>query len=390
MMKRALLMMAAAGGSFGCAQEPKDLAELEQAVEAQGALTDILKSWNTAVWQKADRWANGWPFLNDWLASKVTFSTDGMRIDLTKDGKGWHSGEYRTTGFYGYGCYEVSMKPSPVSGVVSALFTYAGSGGDNGGNGLHNEIDVEFVGRDTTRLQANFWTNGRGGHEVEIPLGFDASQSFNRYGFKWTSNGIEWWVNGVKKHTRAATSDDPDDPDPTPRADQSLQKIMMNLWAVHPGCPAGIDPTWCEDARLWAGVFNTNGPATRADFEWVRHLPGEGCSMTTAPPPRSWGTSTQMRVENLVLVLNAQGSQGIAQVTVVDGNFNPVSGAAVVGAWSGLVTGGDTSKITSTDGVATFYSNRTTGKGTIQFCVTSVTKNGMALSGSLPCGTVTR
>jgi endo-1,3-1,4-beta-glycanase ExoK len=44
------------------------------------------------------------------------------------------------------------------SGVVSSFFTFAGPF-DNGGNGKHNEIDIEFLRFDTRTFQVNFWTN---------------------------------------------------------------------------------------------------------------------------------------------------------------------------------------------------------------------------------------
>ena len=35
--------------------------------------------------------------------------------------------------------------------------------------------DVEILGKDTTKLQTNYFTDGVGGHETVISLGFDAS-----------------------------------------------------------------------------------------------------------------------------------------------------------------------------------------------------------------------
>jgi hypothetical protein len=54
-----------------------------------------------------------------------------------------------------------------------------------------------------------------------------------------------------------------------------------------------------------------------------------------------------------------------------------VAGATVNGIWSGLVTNGDGSKTTSTNGTALFYSGRSNNPGTFTFCITSITKNGM-------------
>ena len=125
-------------------------------------------------------------------------------------GEPYSSGNYQSTGFYGYGCYEASFRPVAESGVVSSFFSFAGPY-DNGGNGKHNEIDIEFLGYDTRSFQANYWTNDdayAGGHEAMVYLDFDASQAFHRYAFKWHSGGIEWYVDGARVY---AVADSPAD-----------------------------------------------------------------------------------------------------------------------------------------------------------------------------------
>lgn len=39
-----------------------------------------------------------------------------------------------------------------------------------------DEIDVEVLGKDTTKVQFNYYTNGTGNHEYLYDLGFDASE----------------------------------------------------------------------------------------------------------------------------------------------------------------------------------------------------------------------
>lgn len=67
-------------------------------------------------------------------------------------------------------------------------------------------------------MQFNYYTNGVGGHEKVVDLGFDASQGFHTYAFDWQAGSIKWYVDGVLKHT--ATSNIPKTPG----------KIMMNIW----------------------------------------------------------------------------------------------------------------------------------------------------------------
>lgn len=118
---------------------------------AQGSFTDQCTSFDGARWVRADGWANGSPFDNGWRADHATVAgglVDLRLDDVSSSGQPYTSGEVRTSGYYGYGCYEASFKPVRQSGVVSAFFTFAGPY-DNGGNGRHNEIDVEFLGYDT-------------------------------------------------------------------------------------------------------------------------------------------------------------------------------------------------------------------------------------------------
>jgi UDP-galactopyranose mutase len=73
---------------------------------------------------------------------------------------------------------------------VSAFFNYAQD--KDGGT----EIDIEFLGYDTTKVQFNYYTSGVGCHEYLYDLGFDASKAFHTYAFKWAKDSIKWYVDG--------------------------------------------------------------------------------------------------------------------------------------------------------------------------------------------------
>lgn len=352
---------------------------------AQGSFLDPLNTYDTGRWAKADGWANGSPFDNAWRADHITFTNSLMSITLDDTaylGEPYSSGEYRTLGFYGYGCYEASFQPVTRPGVVTSFFTFAGPY-DNGGNGKHNEIDIEFLGYDTTRLQVNFWTNDdtyTRSHERIINLGFDASQGQHSYGFKWTSTDITWYVDGVAVHSAVNSVSDP-----TPKVTDSLHKIMMNQWPV--------DST----AATWAGTFFYPGIPLIAEYDWVRYTAGEDCTiggtLPPAPTPTSSGSPTVMHIQSIVMALASRNTQATARITVLDGAGNPVSGSTVKGQWSGLVTNGDGSKTTAADGTALFYSGRSNNPGTFTFCVTNVTKSGLTYDTSAnveTCDSITK
>jgi len=334
---------------------------------AGGSFVEPFDAYDATRWSKADGWTNGSPFDNAWRADHATVT--GGRLDLRLDdvamlGEPYSSGELRSNGYYGYGCYEASFKPIAVPGVVTSLFTFAGPY-DNGGNGRHNEIDVEFLGNQPRRVQLNYWTNDdayASRNEVLIDLAFDPVAAYHRYGFRWTAGGIEWFIDGQLVHVVTGTM-----ANPTPKATESLHKIMVNAWPVD------------ETAVLWAGEFRYPGPL-HASYEWVRHIAGADCSLleppVTSPPPS--GDASTMFVQSLTLTLDGRATQVIARASIVDGLGRPVSGAAVGGRWSGVISGGDTSRTTDAAGLATFYSSRSRDPGNVSFCVTGVVHGSLA------------
>ena len=330
------------------------------------SFSDSLTSFNTGQWQAADGWANGSPFLNAWSSTALDFSSDGLGIVLSDTpllGYDYTSGELRTSQFYGYGCYEVEMRPAAVSGVVSAFFTFMGPY-DNvrGGNGQHNEIDIEFLGNDTSVVQFNFWTNDdqyANGHEKIIELGFDASKSFNHYAFDWNEAGINWYINKQLVYSVISTSNDP-----TPKVSDGTHKIMMNMWPVD------------ASASGWAGEFTYPMIPVLGEFKNVRFTEGSDCTFDSPePPPPSPTNSLTISAHNISL--NNKATQASATVTVADNNGQRIEGVTITGEWSGIVNDGDGEKVTDQTGSALFYSRRSrSGSGTFQFCVTSLSKAG--------------
>jgi len=331
----------------------------------QDSFIDHLLFYDTSRWMKADGWTNGPPFDNAWLADHINFVDGRMVIRLDDQsalGEPYSAGSYQSLGFYGYGCYEVSVKPVAGSGTVTSFFTYAGPF-DNGGNGKHNEIDIEFLGNDTGKVQFNFFTNddeynSQNEHVHDLGYDYDDSPDFHVYGFKWKADGIEWYVDGKMVYY---VDDTPDNP--TPRAADSLQKIMMNLWPVD------------QTAEDWAGIFYYQEPIN-AEYEWVRFTRGEECEMGLQPgdppSPPGDGETDSLFLMNIALNLVSRNKQVIARVAVVDGTGQPAAGATVKGTWSGVITNGDTSRITGDDGLATFYSARSKTAGEVEFCVTDI------------------
>ena len=200
----------------------------------------------------SDGWCNGNPFNVYWKSNCVTFSDGEMHLAIKDGGDGWeyYGGELRSNRWYGYGDYEVCMKPAKVTGTASTFFTCTGpyDTGLDGNPHRHDEIDIEFLGKNTTGVQFNYFVDGKGGHEYWYDLGFDASEEYHTYGFRWEENAITWFVDGtpVYKVEREAGEPFPEMPG----------RILCNYWSG------------TIEAIAWMGAYSQND--TTADYKWVK------------------------------------------------------------------------------------------------------------------------
>ena len=64
----------------------------------------------------------------------------------------------------------------------------------------HDEIDFEFLGKDPTTVQLNYFVGGVPKDGTIIKLGYDASKSFHTYSFMWEPTRIRWYVDNKLVH----------------------------------------------------------------------------------------------------------------------------------------------------------------------------------------------
>lgn len=236
-------------------------------------------------WYFSSGYSNGQPFNNGWSNANYRIQGGALLLDLKKEffpsvnGNPSHpytGAEISSSGFYGVGCYSVCMRPSGVSGVSSSFYIHAGEydtplGFKAEGAVEMNEIDIEFVGKDTTRVQTNFFrrikdpnANSGSGREQMIDLGFDASKEFHAYAFRWTTEGARWYVDG--REVRAIYSRD--EPFPDPR--YSTLRMRANIWAVN------------KQAEEWAGPLDHGFDLTSAAYRWMKFVEGSECKVETS------------------------------------------------------------------------------------------------------------
>jgi GR25 family glycosyltransferase involved in LPS biosynthesis len=125
---------------------------------------------------------------------------------------------------YLYGRFVTEARPASAPGLVTGMFLHR--------NSPRQEIDIEFIGRDTRKMLVNvFYNPGVEGSRMEygyrgtptlIDLGFDASEDFHEYEIDWSEASIRWHVDGRLVYERANW-------DPTPIPHLPMQ-FNFNLW----------------------------------------------------------------------------------------------------------------------------------------------------------------
>jgi endo-1,3-1,4-beta-glycanase ExoK len=212
----AALSAMAAAGPEGCPAEP----------DPAGGFVCQFEAFEPKGWFLAN-FDQGEGFATNWRRRLVSKTEDGAGLMLglvahQGEGKPFIGAEIQRHGRFHHGRYEVVMTPARASGIVSSFFTYTGPYfGDP-----HDEIDVEFLGRDTTRVWINRFVDGRQMPGIWVELGYDAAERRGLYAFEWSEDKIVWYAGDRVLHRLSA-------------ADATLPetpgKIMMNIWAGTPG-----------------------------------------------------------------------------------------------------------------------------------------------------------
>lgn len=232
-------------------------AAVEQAAPEGGFFFDFAKKMPKEAFA-SHGWTNGSVFDTNWYSDNVTFNSKRMQLVVDEElGQGWSDptvqytgGEFRTKteNRYHYGLYEVCMKPFKCSGMVSSFFTYTGPY-DNPPT-QWDEIDIEFLGKDTTKVQFNYFTDSQGNHEKLYDLGFDAAEGFHVYAFDWEPDSITWYVDGKEVHK--VTENIPVTP----------SMVMANAWAG-------------RNVDSWLGPVDDSDLPVEAEYKWMKYTPSK-------------------------------------------------------------------------------------------------------------------
>jgi len=201
-----------------------------------------------AQWHFADYQMKNPLFDTDFSADNIVVAA-GLKLEIVPKksrGNGFDGASIRRQKTSGFGRYEAIIKPAVGAGVVTGFFTYTGPSYGT----KHDEIDIEFLGKDTTILNIAWFVDGKLAQR-QLPLGFDAAEKFHRYAFEWSPDRIAWFVDGdmIFEHTIASG--------PVP---QIPGRLFANIWVVD------------EQLENWAGAAAANTQAV-AEFRMLKFAP---------------------------------------------------------------------------------------------------------------------
>eukprot|EP00850_Spirogloea_muscicola_P003903 SM000016S01891 [mRNA] locus=s16:456233:458139:+ [translate_table: standard] len=142
---------------------------------------------------------------------------------------------FRSTVQYPSGAFRANIKcpDGDFSGLVPSFYLSSLEGSGN-----QDEIDFEWLGKDKTVVQTNYYVNGVGGREVLIHLGFDCSAAFHEYTILWDTYRIVWYIDGVIVRVAPNIVGQP-----FPVKPSFLYASVWDASSICGGCWAGIN-TW--------------------------------------------------------------------------------------------------------------------------------------------------
>ncbi|KAI1303401.1 hypothetical protein EDD11_005342 [Mortierella claussenii] len=248
---------------------------------------------------------NDYDFMTDYNSESVSVQDSKLRISMKLDtilnsyGRPQGLGSVvSTTRFMQYGKVTARIKTGSSSpGVVSAFIIRNEDPGD--------EIDFEFVGRDPSEAQTNFYYStppdlppslidyGNTGKER---LGNNTALGFHDYEIEWMPDHIMWKVDGTVIRTvlRNQTKDDVDPATGAPIID----KVTGQIKKKYPSTPARIQfGIWdggqgSEGTASWAGT-PTNWSRADQSYEVQVDYINVQCfyqgNATTTWPPAGYG-----------------------------------------------------------------------------------------------------
>ena len=168
-----------------------------------------------------------------WKTTAGTIGQDdsGSQFVINKQGD---SPTVQTNFYLFFGQVEVIMRAASGQGIISSIVLESDD---------LDEVDWEFMGGNNTHVETNYFGKGNTtlyNRATYYPVE-DPQQNFHNYTTQWTSDQIEWYIDGTLVRTLAYADADGGYDFP-----QTPMNVRLGIWA-------GGDPTEPEGVIEWAG-----------------------------------------------------------------------------------------------------------------------------------------
>lgn len=146
--------------------------------------------------------------------------------------------------------------------MISSFFIYTDKNNALAGRPKRvNSVNLGFLyveKRKRFAFRMTYTKNGKQGKIKDFYPKFDMSKGFNNYGFKFTSNGIVWFLNGKRMFAVSSKVKGG-----TPKLFDGPYRIFLNTWVV-------------KDNAGFGGKFRF-AKAVSTKFDAVRFERGSNC-----------------------------------------------------------------------------------------------------------------
>lgn len=167
-------------------------------------------------------------FTNISSSGEIDYTSDGLAMTINKR---YDAPTLMSTFYIMYGKLEVVLKAANGTGIISSIFLQSDD---------EDEIDIEWVGGDTTQFQSNYFSKGntttydRGEyHTVTTP-----QDEFHNYTLDWAMDKTTWYLDGSSVRVLENTTSE--------GYPQTPMFIKLGPWA-------GGDPDNAAGTIEWAG-----------------------------------------------------------------------------------------------------------------------------------------
>lgn len=259
----------------------------------------------------------------------------------------------QSTQINGFGTYEARLKTAdcssqPSTGIITGFFTYLNDGGDQNGNGLrdNSEIDFEWLCAEPQVIWITQWTdyqesptlgmrrimrelnlatgqirqtcysegfgactqnltgNANEGQPASIaPIsGYNSATAYYTYGFTWASNRLTWYVYHPTTGAKIILWDYRG---PTSRITQRPAYLMFNEWHTNNWPPPGMP-----------GAIQQPNTPRNVRIDWAKYTTGT----TATPTPTPSGGQTVANGTYRIIARHSGKALDVANAATADGS----------------------------------------------------------------------